>query len=89
MDKPKDILSYRFKYDGQWRHVDNVRFEENFQTLIGLEVRKSGKFRFKVKRYKFKRIESDLQKISPLQTKKHYVELGKKKDITYIWDEEK
>lgn len=54
------IYSYRFPYDGLIRHVDNVEFEPMTDTLIGFEMRKGGKFSYKIKRYsldKIKRME--------------------------------
>lgn len=41
----------RFKYDGFWRQVSNVTFEKETRTVIGFEMRKNGKFSYKIKRY--------------------------------------
>lgn len=81
--KPRDILSYRFKYNGEWRHVDNVTWEDNYQTLIGFEVRKSGKFRYRVKRYKLVEVQSSLQRIPPQMNRKHYQKIANKKNVSY------
>lgn len=47
----------RFKYDGYWRHVSNVTFEDQTKTLIGFEMRKNGKFSYRIKRYTIERVE--------------------------------
>ncbi len=41
----------KFIYGGLVRHVENVTLEPNSFTLIGMEVRKGGKFSYKIKRY--------------------------------------
>lgn len=48
----KDI---KFTYDGISRYVSNVTFEGT--TLIGYEMRRGGKFSYKVKRYAFDKIK--------------------------------
>lgn len=45
----------KFYYDGFWRHVSNITLEE--KTLIGFEVRKSGKWSYKIKRYSLDKIK--------------------------------
>jgi len=52
-EKEKMTIDMRFKYDGFWRHVSNVTFEPETSTLIGFEMRKDGKFSYKIKRYAF------------------------------------
>lgn len=44
-------LKVRFKYSGVVRHVENVTVEPETQSIIGMEVRKGGKFSNKIKRY--------------------------------------
>ncbi len=55
------VLSYRFKYDGLIRHVDNVAFQNS--CIKGYEMRKGGKFSFKTKSYRFDKIQSDLERV--------------------------
>lgn len=50
-------IDIRFKYDGFWRRVSNVTFEPETKTLIGFEMRKNGRFVYRVKRYSFEKIE--------------------------------
>jgi hypothetical protein len=47
------IVSAKFVYDGKSRIVDNIKWEfnANSNTLVGFELRKSGKFSYKIKRY--------------------------------------
>ncbi len=44
-------LDLKFKYDNFWRQVSNVTFEPKTRTVIGFEMRKSGKFSYRIKRY--------------------------------------
>lgn len=60
------LFDIKFKYDGFWRHVSNVTFEPETQTLIGFEMRKSGKFSYKVKRYSYEKI-FNLQNIPTME----------------------
>jgi hypothetical protein len=76
MRTPLEILSYRFKYDGHWRHVDNVTFEGEWDTLVGFETRKDGKFSWKIKRFAMEKIQSPLEKIPPQMNQKHYDRIG-------------
>lgn len=78
MRAPTEILSYKFKYSGEWRHVDNVTFEEDTQTVIGMEVRKTGRFSWKIKRYALEKIETPLERISAQQTQKQYDRMSNK-----------
>jgi len=48
-------IALRFIYDGYVRHVDSVTIEKD--TVIGFEMRKNGKFSFKVKRYSMGKME--------------------------------
>lgn len=57
-----ETTDMRFKYDGLWRHVSNVTFED--KTLIGFEMRKAGKFSYRIKRYSFEKI-SDISFVKP------------------------
>jgi len=52
----------KFLYEGAWRHVSNITFEGT--TLIGFEMRKAGKFSYRVKRYSFDKI-SDINFVKP------------------------
>ena len=51
----------RFKYSGYARLVHNCTFEWETNTMIGMEVRKSGKFSNKIKRYRLDRMEGDIE----------------------------
>lgn len=59
-----DVLSYKFVYDGASRIVDNVALDDKNKQLIGFEVRKSGKFSNKVKRYALNKIDG-LTRVDP------------------------
>jgi len=72
MRSPVEILSYRFKYAGEWRHVDNVTFEGEWDTLVGMEIRKRGRFSWQIKRYALEKMESPLEKVPPMCTQKQY-----------------
>lgn len=72
MRSQTEILSYRFKYSGDWRHVDNVTFEDDTQTVIGMEIRKRGRFSWKIKRYALEKIETPLERIPIQRTQKQY-----------------
>lgn len=72
MRSPTQILSYRFRYSGEIRHVDCVTFEGDLDTLIGMEIRKSGKFSWKIKRYALEKIETPLERIPNMCSQKHY-----------------
>jgi hypothetical protein len=52
--KPRYDL--KFKYEGFWRRVSNVTFEWDTRTLIGFEMRKNGKFSYKIKRFSMEKI---------------------------------
>lgn len=58
-----EILSYRFKYDGKWRIVDNVTWEK--EHIIGFERRKNGRYSNKIKRYAISKI-FDMNRIPAL-----------------------
>lgn len=57
------VNSYKFRYNGEVRHLDNVSFESKTHTLLGMEVRKAGKFSFKFKRFRLDSIEDKVEKI--------------------------
>ena len=78
MRSDTEILSYRFKYSGDWRHVDNVTFEGDTQTVIGMEIRKRGRFSWKIKRYALEKIETPLERIPAQRTPKQYDHMGVK-----------
>lgn len=52
----------KFTYDGSVREVDNITFEPSVlpKTAIGFEMRKDGKFSYRIKRYSYDRMR-DLQ----------------------------
>ncbi len=58
------VISVRFKYDGKTRHVDNISFDDKNKQFLGFEVRKSGRFSNKIKRFDFSKVESDLEFIT-------------------------
>ena len=60
------IISVRFKYDGIVRHVDNISLDDSNKQFLGFEVRKSGRFSNKIKRFDFSRVEGNLEFIKPL-----------------------
>jgi len=43
-------IAVRFKYDGAWRIVDNIDWI-NPSLLVGFEMRKNGKFSYKIKKF--------------------------------------
>ena len=51
----------RFKYAGFARYVENVTFEWDTKTLIGMERRKAGKFSNKIKRYSLEKVEGEME----------------------------
>ncbi len=59
------MIDLKFKYDGFWRRVSNVTFEDETKTLIGFEMRKNGQFVYKVKRYSYDKI-SELTQIESM-----------------------
>lgn len=60
-----DVLSYQFNYDGHSRLVDNVTLENGYKSILGYEIRKSGKFSFRIKRFSLSKI-SNLCLIQPV-----------------------
>jgi len=44
-------IDLRFKYDGFWRQVSNITFEKETKSIIGMEMRKNGKFSYRIKRF--------------------------------------
>lgn len=59
------IVSLKFNYHGVPRIVDNVRYEDHSNCIIGFEMRKSGKFSYKMKRYIASEIHGDVIRIVP------------------------
>lgn len=49
-------IDIRFLYDGFWRRVSNITIEPETSTLIGFEMRKNGRFSYKIKRYSMDKI---------------------------------
>lgn len=58
------IISVRFKYDGKIRHVDNISLDDDNKQFLGFEVRKSGRFSNKIKRFDLEKLESPLEFIT-------------------------
>lgn len=56
-------MDIRFFYDGFWRQVSN--FTHEGETFIGMEIRKAGKFSFKVKRYTIAKVEGEFTYVKP------------------------
>lgn len=55
-------ISVQFQYDGVSRIVDNIDFDGNL--LVGFEMRRGGKFSYKIKKYSVNKIV-DLVTITP------------------------
>jgi hypothetical protein len=53
----KKVVSVKFVYDGQSRIVDNIDIEKS-GVIVGFEMRKSGKFSYKIKRYSTDKIKN-------------------------------
>lgn len=47
---------YTFTYDGKKRIVVDASFEEEYNSIIGLEIDKDGKKSNQIKRYKVEKI---------------------------------
>lgn len=54
----------KFIYDGIVRHVDNCTVEVDTRTVIGFEMRKGGKFSYRVKRYSYDKM-MELEETEP------------------------
>lgn len=57
MDTQK-VVSVRFKYDGASRIVDNIMFDDKNKQFVGLQIRKSGKFSYKIRRFDMAKMQS-------------------------------
>ncbi|MFI5405139.1 MAG: hypothetical protein ACHQ1D_01360 [Nitrososphaerales archaeon] len=57
------MMDIRFKYGGVMRQVSN--FTNEGETFIGLEIRKAGKFSFKIKRYTIAEVEGEFRYVKP------------------------
>ncbi len=57
ISNPQVTLRFRFRYDGIMRLVEG-ELDGNQQQIIGRELRKSGKFSNKIKRFSLVKIES-------------------------------
>jgi hypothetical protein len=66
LNTPQEILSYKFRYHGIVRHVDNITFDGNRQQFIGMEIRKNGKFSNRIKRFTLNEVEGPLMRIEPI-----------------------
>jgi hypothetical protein len=64
MKTDEKVVSVRFRYDGIVRHVDNISLDDKNKQFLGFEVRKSGKFSNKIKRFDMLKIDS-LEFIEP------------------------
>lgn len=55
-----DVIALKFVYDGSVREVDSITFEPQIlpKTAIGFEMRKSGKFSYKIKRFSYDRMQN-------------------------------
>lgn len=51
-------LSAKFRYDGKVRHVIDITLDDERKQFIGFEVRKSGRFSYRVKRFDFAKLDS-------------------------------
>lgn len=58
-------VDLRFRYKGFWRQVSNITLEPETRTLIGFEMRKGGKFSYRIKRYALDKIE-ELEFLKPI-----------------------
>jgi len=58
-------IDLKFKYDGFWRRVSNATFEKETRTVIGMEMRKNGKFSYKIKRFSLDAM-TDISFIEPV-----------------------
>lgn len=61
----EQIVSAQFTYDGSSRIVDNITIDEAQDFLIGFEMRKAGKFSYKVKKFSRSKI-SNMQLLDPI-----------------------
>ena len=52
------ILSAKFVYDGVVRQVTDITLDDERKQFIGFEVRKSGKFSNRVKRFDLAKIDN-------------------------------
>lgn len=59
------VVSVRFRYNGQSRIVDNIDYDSKNHHIIGFEMRKSGKFSYKIKRFDVFKVEDGLTFITP------------------------
>ena len=50
------MVKASFRYHGQVRHLENVKMEHDYLCIIGLEKRISGKYSYRIKRYKTAKI---------------------------------
>jgi hypothetical protein len=57
------MMDIKFKYGGIMRHVSN--FTHEGETFIGMEIRKAGKFSYKIKRYTIADVEGDFLYVKP------------------------
>ena len=58
------VISVRFKYDGKSRIVDNIALDDKNKQFIGFELRKSGRFSNRIKRFDMLKLDSPLEFIT-------------------------
>jgi hypothetical protein len=49
-------VTARFEYDGVIRHLTDFKIEHRYGTVIGKEFRKSGRFSYRIKRFKLHKV---------------------------------
>jgi hypothetical protein len=60
----RHVVSVTFAYDGVKRLVDNIDFDPKNRHMIGFEMRRAGKFSYRIKRFDIAKI-TDLKFVSP------------------------
>lgn len=63
MSKSGEAISVRFRYRGEWRHLDNVSETHGGTSIIGYEHRKRGQYSARIKSFKVAEI-SELTRVS-------------------------
>lgn len=74
----ESTVTIEFRYGGIWRTVDNIEFEDSTRTVIGMEVRKGGKFSWKVKRFSAGDM-TDIRIVAPIERKGPKIDRPEKK----------
>jgi hypothetical protein len=68
MTQTKTGDAVRFMYDGVSRIVDNVDFLNDGRILVGFEMRRAGRFSYKIKKYSIDKISGLSVIASPTRT---------------------